>query len=164
MTPVFNFTAYSGTGKTTYVEKLIACLCGRGVRVGAVKHDAHDFDLDRPGKDSWRFARAGAAVVALASDTKCAVMEYRPVEYAEIIARIKNVDVIICEGYHAEGARRVVLWRSDSGRPMKLRPGECVAVVSDAELDTGDTPLFPLDNVEPMADFIMGEIGKGALG
>ena len=163
MIPVFTFTAYSNTGKTTYIERLIERLVQRGVRVGAVKHDAHDFDVDKPGKDSWRFARAGAAVVALASGTKCAVMEYRPVEYAEVISRIKNVDVIICEGYHAEGTRRVVLWRSSSGKPMKLRPDECAAVVSDAALDTGGTPLFPLDDVGPMAEFIMEEIGKGSL-
>ena len=158
MVPVFTFTAYSNTGKTTYIERLIACLASRGVRVGAVKHDAHDFDVDKPGKDSWRFAQAGAAVVALASDTKCAVMEYRPVDYAEVLSRIKNVDVVICEGYHAEGTQRIVLWRSDSGRPMKLRPDECAAVVSDVFLDTGDTPLFPLDDPEPMADFILSRL------
>ena len=74
MTPVYTFVAWSGTGKTSYLERLIAELSARGVRVGTIKHDAHEFEIDKPGKDSWRFARAGAQVVAVASKTKCAVM------------------------------------------------------------------------------------------
>ncbi|MCD8374435.1 MAG: molybdopterin-guanine dinucleotide biosynthesis protein B, partial [Oscillospiraceae bacterium] len=78
--PCFTFVAYSNTGKTTYIERLIAELKSRGVRVGALKHDAHEFEIDKPGKDSWRFARAGADVVAVASATKAAVMDYRAVD------------------------------------------------------------------------------------
>ena len=70
MTPVFSFIAYSNTGKTTYIVELIAELTRRGVRVGAIKHDAHEFEIDKQGKDSWRFARSGAQVVAVVSQTK----------------------------------------------------------------------------------------------
>lgn len=154
MTPIFSFAAYSNTGKTTYIEKLIAELSARGLRVGSLKHDGHEFDLDKPGKDSWRFAQAGAAVVALASATKCAVMEYRPVGFEELVSRIKNVDLILVEGWHEEGERHIVLWRSDCGSGLKLPPESCIAVVSDAFVETGDTPLFPLDDVRPMADFL----------
>lgn len=158
MTPVFTFVAYSNTGKTTYIEKLIAELTRRGVRVGALKHDAHEFEIDKEGKDSWRFGKAGAAVVAVASATKCAVMEYRPVPLEDILARIRDVDVVIAEGWHAESRNRIVLYRAASGSPLKLRPEECVAVVSDVPLDTGETPLFPLDDAGPMADFIVEKL------
>lgn len=159
MTPIFTFVAYSNTGKTTYVEKLIAELTLRGVRVGAVKHDAHDFDIDKPGKDSWRFARAGAQVVAVASGTKCAVMEYRPVGFREIVSRIGDVDVILVEGWHTEGENPIVLWRSDSGTALKLDPDGCFAVVSDIPVEHTKTPQFPLDDVRPLADCIMKKIG-----
>lgn len=155
MTPVFSFIAYSDTGKTTYLTALIAELSRRGLRVGALKHDAHEFEIDSPGKDSWRFARAGAAVVAVASRTKCAVMDYRPVSFAETLSRMKDVDLIIVEGWHCEAENRIALYRSGSGKPLKLEPEQCLAVVSDVPLDTGATPLFPLDDVRPMADFLV---------
>lgn len=154
MTPVFSFVAYSNTGKTTYIEKLISELSSRGLRVGALKHDAHEFEIDKPGKDSWRFAQAGAAVVAVASQTKCALIEYRPVSFADAIARFENVDLILVEGWHAEGERKIAIWRANCGSELKLSPGECIAVVSDTPIKTGKTPLFPLDNVRPMADFL----------
>ncbi len=128
--------------------------------MGAIKHDAHEFEIDRPGKDSWRFARSGAAVVAVASQSKCAVIDYRPVSFAETVSRMKDVDLIIVEGWHSEAENRIALYRSDSGKPLKLEPGQCLAVVSDVPLDTGDTPLFPLDDARPMADFLAERLGK----
>lgn len=158
MTPVFSFIAYSNTGKTTYIVELIAELTRRGVRVGAIKHDAHEFEIDKQGKDSWRFAQAGAQVVAVASQTKCAVMDYRPVSFAETVSRIKDVDLIIAEGWHGEAENRIAVYRSNSGKPLKLSPSECIAVVSDMTLDTGNTPLFPLGDVVPMADFLVSKL------
>lgn len=158
MTPVFCFVAYSNTGKTTYIERLIAELSRRGVRVGAIKHDAHEFEIDKKGKDSWRFGQAGAKVVAVASASKCAMMEYRPVPLSGILERMQNVDVIIAEGWHAELGNRVAVYRSDSGNPIKLPPEECAAVISDVPMETGGTPLFPLDDVSPFADFVISKL------
>lgn len=158
MTPVFSFIAYSNTGKTTYIVELIAELTRRGVRVGAIKHDAHEFEIDKQGKDSWRFAQAGAQVVAVASQTKCAIMDYRPVSFAETVSRIRDVDLIIAEGWHGEAENRIAVYRSNSGKPLKLSPSECIAVVSDMTLDTGNTLLFPLGDVAPMADFLVSKL------
>ena len=162
MIPVFSFIAWSGTGKTTYLERLIAALGERGVRVAAVKHDAHRFDLDREGKDSWRFARAGAEVVAIADDEKLAVMEYRPVRLAGLLERIRDVDLILVEGWHEEAVRPVLLHRAKTGRPPKLAPDQCFAVVSDVPLPCGDRPCFPLDDPAPLADFLLAQIGRRA--
>lgn len=158
MTPVFSFIAYSNTGKTTYIVELIAELTRRGVRVGAIKHDAHEFEIDKQGKDSWRFARSGAQVVAVVSQTKCAVMDYRPVSFVETVSRIKNVDIIIAEGWHSEAENRIAVYRSDSGSPLKAPARDCLAVVSDVPLDTGGTPLFPLGDAGPMADFLISKL------
>ena len=155
MTPVYTFVAWSGTGKTSYLERLIAELSGRGVRVGAIKHDAHEFEIDKPGKDSWRFAQAGARVVAVASASNCAVMEYRPVDFSGILERMREVDVIVCEGWHAGGGALVAVYRAGSGKGFKLPPSECAAVIADAPVDVGETPVFPLDDAAPFADYIM---------
>ena len=72
--PVIGFAAYSGTGKTTLIEKLLRRLKEKGFRVAVIKHDAHDFDIDREGKDSWRFTQAGADIMLISSEKKTAVI------------------------------------------------------------------------------------------
>ena len=160
MPKVYSFIAWSGTGKTTYLETLIAALKARGARVAAVKHDAHRFDLDREGKDSWRFARAGADVVAVADAEKCAVMEYRPRSLAEIVAQLRDVDLVLVEGWHEEAGNPILLHRAGTGKPPKLPPADCFAVVSDGSLDAGDRPCFPLDDPAPLADYLLKQLDR----
>ena len=91
--PVLTFTAYSNTGKTTYLEKLIPCLKSAGLRIAVIKHDAHDFQADIEGKDSWRFAQAGADIVAVASKRQFALFQYSSFDLSAIITQIHNVDL-----------------------------------------------------------------------
>ena len=93
--PVLTFTAYSNTGKTTYLEKLIPCLKSAGLRIAVIKHDAHDFQADIEGKDSWRFAQAGADIVAVASKRQFALFQYSSFDLSAIITQIHNVDLIL---------------------------------------------------------------------
>jgi len=155
MPGVYSFIAWSGTGKTGYLEKLIAALKARGARVAAVKHDAHRFDIDREGKDTWRFAKAGADAVAIADGEKCAVMEYRPCSLADILARLPDVDIVLVEGWHAEAPRPILVYRAAAGQPPKLPPADCFAVVTDTPLDTGDRPVFPLDDADKLAEYLL---------
>ena len=161
MIPVFSFVSWSGTGKTTYLERLTAELKSRGVRVAVLKHDAHRFELDKKGKDSQRFAAAGADVVAIADGEKWALMEYRPVSLDGILARITDVDLILVEGWHDDARNPIVVHRAAAGRPPKLAPRDCLAAVSDVPLETGGAPLFPLDDPAPMADFLTGFLSGG---
>ena len=158
MPRVFSFIAWSGTGKTTYLERLIAALKARGLRVAAIKHDAHRLALDREGKDSWRFARAGADVVAVADAEKCAVMEYRPVRLDALLAQLHDVDIVLVEGWHEEAGNQILLHRAALGKAPKLPPADCFAVVSDVSLDTGGRPCFPLDDPSPLADFLTRQL------
>ena len=160
MAPVFSFIAWSGTGKTTYLERLTAELKSRGIRVAVLKHDAHRFDLDREGKDTQRFAAAGADVVAIADGEKWALMEYRPVSFDGILTRITDVDLILAEGWHSEARNPIMLHRAAAGKPPKLDPRICLAAVSDVPLETGGKPLFPLDDPAPMADFLIRFLGR----
>ena len=156
--PILGVAGWSGSGKTTLIEALLPELRRRGLRTAVIKHDGHDFAIDQQGKDSWRFARSGAQVVAVVSQTKCAVMDYRPVSFAETVSRIKDVDIIIAEGWHSEAENRIAVYRSDSGSPLKAPARDCLAVVSDVPLDTGGTPLFPLGDAGPMADFLISKL------
>jgi molybdopterin-guanine dinucleotide biosynthesis protein MobB len=159
--PVYSIVAYSGTGKTTLIEKLIPALISRGLRVAVMKHDAHEFDIDREGKDSWRFTKAGAAVTVVASATKAAIMENRPVPVERLIAQITDVDVIITEGYKHGPWPKIALMRSGNNKPLPLPPGECLAVMADVPVDA-DVPFFPLGDAEALADFLVRHMRENA--
>ncbi|MDR0446231.1 MAG: molybdopterin-guanine dinucleotide biosynthesis protein B [Oscillospiraceae bacterium] len=152
--PVFSFVAYSGTGKTTLLEKLVPELRRRGLRVAIVKHDAHEFDIDKPGKDSWRFTRAGADLVAIASSTHAAVMHNRPIQFDELLSGISDVDIILTEGYKAGSYPKIALRRAASGHDFALPPTDCVAVMTDTPADAAGVPAFGLDDIEALADFL----------
>ena len=94
--PIVSFVAWSGTGKTTFLEKLIPALKARGLRLCVMKHDAHEFQADREGKDSWRMTRAGADVTIVTNGKHAAVFENRPVSAEALLARVEGVDLIQC--------------------------------------------------------------------
>lgn len=158
-TATYSLVAYSNSGKTTFLEKLIPELKKRGLRVAVIKHDGHDFQLDKEGKDSWRITQAGADVTAIVSKTHAAVMENRPVPFAEIVERIENVDVKIIEGGKHDDWRKIMLYREAAGKPMAAEPGDCFAVVTDAAIDC-PVPMFSLDDAAGLAELIVKDIGK----
>ena len=152
--PVFSIVAYSGTGKTTLLEKLIAELKSRGLRVAAVKHDAHEFDIDHEGKDSWRFSRAGADVTAITSESKAAIMENRHVGVEALLEKINDVDIILTEGYKHGAWPKVAIERCAAGKPLPIPAEDCLAIVSDVPQNTAK-PCFGLDDVQGLADFLI---------
>jgi molybdopterin-guanine dinucleotide biosynthesis protein MobB len=155
--PVFSVVAWSGTGKTTLLEKLVPELKSRGLRVAVIKHDAHEFEVDKAGKDSWRMTRAGADVVAIASSTHAAVMENRPVAFEALVRRIEGVDVILTEGYKTGDYPKIALRRGDRG--YAVEPSDCLALMSDTPAESGAAELS-LDDVCGLADIIAREICK----
>ena len=162
MIPAISFIGRSGVGKTTYLEKLITELKSRNYRVGVIKHDIHGFEMDRPGKDTWRHAQAGADVVCISSFEKFALIKkmQRDMPLEEIIAKIDDVDIILVEGYKNHSARRVEIFRQDAGREPLNRPEDLFAVISDIPLYPG-LPQFSLDNPKIFADFLLAKINEG---
>ena len=159
--PVYALAAWSGSGKTTFLEKLLPELKARDLRVAVVKHDGHDFELDREGKDSWRLTRAGADVTAIVSATHAAVMENRPVPLAEVVAGIRNVDLILVEGAKNGPWPKLLFYRAAAGKPPAADPAACAAVVTDAPLETG-APLFALEDAAGLADWLTERLREGA--
>jgi molybdopterin-guanine dinucleotide biosynthesis protein MobB len=152
--------ARSGTGKTTLIEQLLPILIGRGYRVGAIKHDAHRFDIDHPGKDSHRLTSAGAETMLISSAEKLALVKMHrqspPVE--ELIASyFSDMDLVLVEGFRKSGLRKIELFRKGKNDPLICR-GEIddpklIAIASDVSLEV-DVPLLDLNAPQQIADFI----------
>lgn len=153
MIPIYSFVAWSGTGKTTYLERLIPVLKSYGLRVAIIKHDAHEFEIDHPGKDSWRFTHAGADVTVVTSATKTALIEVRPLDMEALISRIRDVDLILTEGYKHGPWPKIALVRAGTGRGPALPLEDCAALVTDGATEAA-IPVFPLDDPAPLARWL----------
>jgi molybdopterin-guanine dinucleotide biosynthesis adapter protein len=160
MIPVISFVGNSGCGKTTYLVKLIGQMKSLGYKVAVIKHDVHGFEMDRPGKDTWRHAQAGADVVCISSPRKVAMIEKVGQErtLAEVAERISGVDIIFTEGYKLQGKIRIEVFRREvCGAPV-CREEDLLASVSDVVLYP-DLPCFPLDDPAPLAAFLEARMG-----
>ena len=154
MIPVIAFAAWSGTGKTTYLEKLLPRLKMYGLRVGGLKHDGHGFDMDTPGTDTDRLSQAGADAVAISSPDGFAYLERRPLDPQEALSHFVGVDLVVTEGYKNGPFPKIALYRRASGKPQAVPAENCLAIVSDVPLEV-PCPVFPLNNPELLADFLV---------
>lgn len=135
--PVITFVGKSGTGKTTFLEKLIPVLKANGLRLAVLKHDAHHFEMDKPGKDTYRFTAAGADVVTISNREKFALIE-RPQEelsLREIISRLPQVDLVLTEGYKKSHYPKIEIHRAVLQRPLIAPPEQLLAIMTDEPLD-----------------------------
>ena len=152
---IVSVTGWSGSGKTTWLERLLPELSMRGIRTAVVKHDAHDFQVDREGKDTWRMAQAGAAVTGIVSDYKAALMEYRPVALERFIGKIENVDLVILEGGSDLDLPHILVYREALGKGMRVSPDSCLAVISDDPVGDGCDAVFSFEQIREAADHIV---------
>ena len=157
---VVSFVAKSGTGKTTLLEKVIAHLKERGYRVGVIKHDAHRFDIDHPGKDSYRLTAAGADTMLISSSEKLALVK-KQVESQTIeellTSYFTDVDIVLTEGFKKSSMPKIELHRKERSATLLCRGEEydstLVAVASDEQLEL-DVPVLDLNDARTVADFI----------
>lgn len=165
--PVLGFVAFSDTGKTTLLTRLIPQLDARGVRCAATKHSHHDVEIDRPGKDSHRLREAGARQVLLASPYRTFWVEEgdgvtEPGLY-DLVARLdlEAVDLVLVEGFRHERLPKIEIHRPDRGTPLLCVDDEqIIALATDAEpAHAVDVPLLPLNDPAAAADFVLGWVG-----
>lgn len=160
--PVVSIVGRSGSGKTTLLCGLIPELKRKGYRVATIKHDVHGFDIDKPGKDTWKHAQAGADTVVISSPWKVATIEKVEQELTleQVVARIENVDIILSEGYKRNDQIKIEVFRSTvHSEPLCSQNDRLLAIVSDASPDLG-VPVFPLNNYAGIAEFIENKIFK----
>lgn len=152
----------SGSGKTTLIEALLPELKRLGLSVGAVKHDVHGFEIDTPGKDSWRHGRAGADAYVIAGPNRLAYVRALSGELplAEIARRyFADVDLVVAEGYKRQAPHRIEVFRRDAGHADPLcAPGESVALVTDAALE--HPHRFGLDEPRALATFVAARLDR----
>ncbi|MET4100990.1 molybdopterin-guanine dinucleotide biosynthesis protein B [Roseovarius sp. MBR-78] len=160
---LYGVTGWKNAGKTGLMERLVAEMVARGLRVSTVKHAHHSFDVDHPGRDSYRHRQAGAGEVLLASRQRVALMrELRGQEepaLADLLAMLAPCDLVLIEGYKRDRHPKVEAYRAETGNAL-IAPGDPTirAVASDAALDL-DRPVFDLNDTAAIADFILGEVG-----
>lgn len=155
-----SFVAKSGTGKTTLLEKVIAELKRRGYTVGVIKHDAHRFDIDHPGKDSYRLTAAGADTTLISSPEKLALVKKHsaspPIE--ELIATyFADVDILVTEGFKKSGLPKIEVHRAERSPTLLCRGEEndpsLIAVASDEPLEL-DVPVLDLNDAGAVVSFL----------
>ncbi len=145
------------------MEKIVPELKRRGIRVAVVKHDAHDFEIDKEGKDSFRITRSGTDITGLVSKDRAVIMENRPRRLEQIFGMISDVDIILTEGYKTGIWPKIMLHRSATGHDYPLEPYKCLAVISDVPVP--DAPRqFSFEDIAGMADFLISRIRHGHSG
>jgi molybdopterin-guanine dinucleotide biosynthesis protein MobB len=157
---VVAFVAKSNTGKTTLLEQVIRELKNRGYKVGAIKHDAHSFDIDHPGKDSHRLTAAGADTMLITSQEKLALIKRHDVSppLEQLVATyFSDVDIVLTEGFKMSSLPKIEVHRQERS-PTLLCRGEhhdpmLVAVASDEALNL-DVPVLDLNDIKSVSDFV----------
>ena len=160
---VFGFAGWSGSGKTTLIERLIPLFMARGLKVSLVKHAHHTFDVDQPGKDSYRHRHAGCSEVLVTSSKRWVLMhELRGApepDFSELLKRVSPCDLLIVEGFKREKLPKLEVYRASVGESL-LHPQDpdIVAVVSDQRVET-KLPQFDLNDAPAILDFILSHVG-----
>lgn len=161
MKPVLAIAAWSGTGKTSLLKKLIPALYARGIRTGVIKHTHHNMDIDKPGKDSYELRRAGAAQTMVASAQRWALMTETPekdtLDLNYLVSRMDHsaLDLVLVEGFKHESVAKILLFRQGTGHGVDelTLDEDVIAVASDVSL-TIQMPVLNLNDTDEIAGFI----------
>ncbi len=159
---VFGLAGWSGSGKTTLITKVIPVLIRRGLKIATIKHAHHEFDIDRPGKDSWLHREAGASEVIVSSGRRWALVhELRSApepSLVELLAKLSPADLVIVEGFKRQSYPKLEVYRAAVGKPLIYPEDDCiVAIAADVPLPRAQLPVLMLDEIEGIADVVQAE-------
>lgn len=160
MIPIISVVGKSDVGKTTFLEKLVSELKRKGYRVAVIKHDTHGFEIDHPGKDSWRMAQAGSDVVVISSADKMAMIKKTNHELSldQLEAHIMGgVDIVLTEGYKSANTPKIEISRAEVSDELLCTEQELLALVTDQRFDL-DVPHFAFDDTRSVAEFLINNV------
>ena len=157
---IFGFAGYSGSGKTTLIEQLIPRFTARGITVSLIKHAHHTFDVDTPGKDSFRHRKAGCTEVLVTSSRRWALMhELRgapELTLAELLARMSPVDLVLVEGFKRDRHPKLEVYRPSVGKPLLCREDRTIrGIATDVSVPELPVPRIALDDIPAIARFVL---------
>ena len=158
--PVISIVGKSDVGKTTLLEKMIHELKARGYRIATIKHHVHWFEIDQPGKDTWRHAQAGSEVVVIAAPNRLAMIRRLENELTidQIAEMIPDVDIILTEGYKSGDKRKIEVSRRERSRELICTRDELLAVATDQpHTELHGIPQFDLNDAIGLVDLIESE-------
>ena len=164
-TPAFGISGWKNSGKTGLTVRLVEELTARGYRISTIKHAHHDFDIDKPGADSFRHREAGAEEVAIVSGARFAIMHElrgsKEPTLAETLTRLAPCDLVLVEGYKREAIPKIELRRLESKNREPLAPNDphIVAIAADHPVENPALPVFDLNDTASIADFIVRTTG-----
>ncbi|KFE06220.1 molybdopterin-guanine dinucleotide biosynthesis protein B [Vibrio cholerae] len=163
--PLLGFAAYSGTGKTTLLEALLPKLTAAGLRIGLLKHAHHDFDVDKPGKDSYRLRKAGASQMLIASRNRHALMTETPdaeAAFDYLLTRFdaEKIDMILVEGCKNIAFPKMELHRAEVGKPWLYPHDENIMAIAADETVETDLPQMHINDLDAIADFVLDYVNK----
>lgn len=161
---VFGIAGWSGGGKTTLLRRLIPALIGRGLTVSTLKHAHHDFDIDKPGKDSHEHRRAGAHEVLISSTNRWALLHENrgapELSLDDMLGRLSPVDLVLVEGFKHYEHDKLEVYRHDNAKPLLYpRDPHVRAIASDVPLPELDIPVFEIDAIDAIAEFVAQKTG-----
>jgi molybdopterin-guanine dinucleotide biosynthesis protein B len=163
---IFGLAGWSGSGKTTLLTAMIPELLKQGLTVSTIKHAHHEFDIDRPGKDSWRHRTAGATEVMVASSRRWALMhELRDAPEPalhELVAKMSPVDLLLVEGFKRDPHPKLEVYRPSLGKPLLYPDDPNIIAIASDETFPAPIPLLPLGDATAVAGFIAGHLGLGS--
>jgi molybdopterin-guanine dinucleotide biosynthesis protein B len=155
--PIVSVVGYSGSGKTTFIVKLVPELTRRGIRVGTIKHDVHGFQMDKPGKDSWRHKQSGAAMTVISSPVQIGMVRDVDHDHSldELLPLFLDVDLIVTEGYKRGDKPKLEIFRADlQTEPLCTSDENLLAMITDTDVDVG-APRFATEDARRVADFLI---------
>lgn len=158
---IIGFSAYSGTGKTTLIEKLIPLLIADGINIALIKHSHHDIEMDKPGKDSYRLRKAGASQVVLASPYRTIIFKDKSQQIEPNLTEqlncldLNNLDLVLVEGFRDEKFAKIELHRPSLGKPL-LYPHDpsIIAIAADEPL-SAPLPTLKINDIEQIKAFVL---------
>ena len=159
--PLVSIAGKSGSGKTTLMERLIRELRVQGLRVGSIKHHLHAFEMDQPGKDSWRHKQAGAERSVISSPHRIGLVMDVDHDYTfdELLTFFSGMDIVLSEGYKGGERPKIEVFRPEVyASPICLDDASLIAMVSDRDMDL-KVPRFGLDDITGLTDFLINQFG-----
>ena len=157
---IIGISGWSGNGKTTLLTRLIPALLERGYTVSSIKHAHHKFDIDTPGKDSYRHREAGAQEVLISSSSRWALMhenrDGKEASLDELLQKMAPVDILLIEGFKSEDFPKIEVWRAESGTTPRMTSDQSIVAIATPDLALkAPVPVLDLNDENAIADFIV---------